>query len=83
MKTYMVHFRRNTYSQVSPEIIRQEQERMSVLMRENIIQQVYMNKTMDNLWMVFKTPNEELLREIIRTLPMCKDLYFESNELMA
>lgn len=83
MKTYMVHFRRNTYSQVSPEIIRQEQERMSVLMRENIIQQVYMNKTMDNLWMVFKIPNEELLREIIRTLPMCKDLYFESNELMA
>ena len=51
-------------------------------MRENIIQQVYMNKIMDNLWMVFKIDNQEILREIIQTLPMCKDLYFEANELM-
>jgi len=82
MKTYMVHFRRNTYSQVSPEIIRKEQERMSDLMRENIIQQVYMSKTMDNLWMVFRINNEGELREIVQTLPMCKDLYFETSELM-
>jgi muconolactone delta-isomerase len=82
MKTYMVHFRRNAYTQISPDIIKKEQERMGELMRENIIQQVYMNKTMDNLWMVFKIDNEEILREIIQTLPMCKDLYFEANELM-
>ena len=82
MKTYMVHFRRNAYTQISPDVIKKEQERMGELMRENIIQQVYMNKNMDNLWMVFKIDNEEILREIIRTLPMCKDLYFETNELM-
>ena len=82
MKTYMVHFRRNAYTQISPNIIKKEQERMGELMRENIIQQVYMNKTMDNLWMVFKIDNEEILREIIQTLPMCKDLYFETSELM-
>ena len=82
MKTYMVHFRRNAYTQISPDVIKKEQERMGELMRENIIQQVYMNKKMDNLWMVFKIDNEEILREIIQTLPMCKDLYFETNELM-
>ena len=82
MKTYMVHFRRNAYTQISPDVIKKEQERMGELMRENIIQQVYMNKNMDNLWMVFKIDNEEILREIIQTLPMCKDLYFETNELM-
>jgi muconolactone delta-isomerase len=83
MKTCMVHFRRNTYTKISPNIIKKEQERMGELMRENIIQQVYMNKTMGNLWMVFKIENEEILREIIQTLPMCKDLYYETNELMA
>ena len=82
MKTYMVHFRRNAYTQISPDVIKKEQERMGELMRENIIQQVYMNKNMDNLWMVFKIDNEEIIREIIQTLPMCKDLYFEANELM-
>ena len=82
MKTYMVHFRRNAYTQISPNIIKKEQERMGELMRENIIQQVYMNKNMDNLWMVFKIDNEEILRNIIQTLPMCKDLYFETSELM-
>ena len=78
----MVHFRRNTYTQISPDIIKKEQIRMGELMTKNIIQQVYMNKNMDNLWMVFKIDNEEILREIIQTLPMCKDLYFETNELM-
>ena len=82
MKTYMVHFRRNAYTQISPDVIKKEQERMGELMRENIIQQVYMNKNMDNLWMVFKIDNEEIIREIIQTLPMCKDLYFGTNELM-
>ena len=50
---------------------------MGELMTKNIIQQVYMNKTMDNLWMVFKIDNEEILREIIQTLPMSKDLYLK------
>ena len=78
----MVHFRRNAYTQISPDIIKKEQIRMGELMTKNIIQQVYMNKNMDNLWMVFKIDNEEVLRDIIQTLPMCKDLYFETNELM-
>jgi len=79
----MVHFRRNTYTQISPDIIKKEQVRMGELMTKNIIQQVYMNKNMDNLWMIFKIDNEELLREIIQTLPMSKDLYFETSELMS
>lgn len=83
MKNYMVHFRRNTYTQISPDIIKKEQVRMGELMTKNIIQQVYMNKNMDNLWMIFKIDNEELLREIIQTLPMSKDLYFETSELMS
>ena len=78
----MVHFRRNAYTQISPDIIKKEQIRMGELMTKNIIQQVYMNKNMDNLWMVFKIDNEEILREVIQTLPMSKDLYFDTNELM-
>ena len=83
MKNYMVHFRRNAYTQISPDIIKKEQVRMGELMTKNIIQQVYMNKNMDNLWMIFKIDNEETLREIIQTLPMSKDLYFETSELMS
>ena len=82
MNTYMVHFRRNAFTKISPDIIKKEQVRMGELMKQNIIQQVYMNKNMDNLWMVFKIDNEEILREVIQTLPMSKDLYFETNELM-
>ena len=55
---------------------------MEELMKENIIQQVYMNKKMDNLWMIFTIENEDQLRRIIHTLPMSKDLYFETSELM-
>ena len=83
MKNYMVHFRRNAYTKISPDIIKKEQVRMGELMTKNIIQQVYMNKNMDNLWMIFKIDNEEILREVIQTLPMCKDLYFETSELMS
>ncbi len=82
MNTYMVHFRRNAFTKISPDIIKKEQVRMGELMKQNIIQQVYMNKNMDNLWMVFKIDNEEILREVIQTLPMSKDLYFDTNELM-
>ncbi len=78
----MVHFRRNAFTKISPDIIKKEQVRMGELMKQNIIQQVYMNKNMDNLWMVFKIDNEEILREVIQTLPMSKDLYFDTNELM-
>ncbi len=83
MKTYMVHFRRNAFTQISPDIIKKEQVRMGELMTKNIIHQVYMNKNMDNLWMIFKIDNEEILRKVIQTLPMCKDLYFETSELMS
>lgn len=83
MKTYMAHFRRNAYTQIAPDIIKKEQVRMEELMTKNIIQQVYMNKNMDNLWMIFKIDNEEILREVIQTLPMSKDLYFETSELMS
>ena len=83
MKTYMVHFRRNAFTQISPDIIKKEQVRMEELMTKNIIHQVYMNKNMDNLWMIFKIDNEEILRKVIQTLPMCKDLYFETSELMS
>ena len=82
MNTYMVHFRRNAFTKISPDIIKKEQVRIGELMKQNIIQQVYMNKNMDNLWMVFKIDNEEILREVIQTLPMSKDLYFDTNELM-
>ena len=76
MKTYMVHFRRNAFTQISPDIIKKEQVRMGELMTKNIIHQVYMNKNMDNLWMVFKIDNEEILREIIQTLAYVQRLVF-------
>lgn len=82
MNNYLVHFRRNAFLQTPAEIIQQEQQRMADLMRENILQNVFMSKNMDNLWMVFQIENEEELREIIKTLPMCRDLYFEINEIL-
>ena len=82
MKNYIVHFRRNAFLSVKEDVIKQEQQRLAELMHENILQQVYMSKNMDNLWMTFKIEHEEELREIIKTLPMCKDLYFEIHELL-
>lgn len=82
MKNYMVHFRRNTYLQVSAEAIKSEQMRVAELMTANIMQQIFLSKAMDHLWMTFRTENEDELRKIIKTLPMSKDLYFEVNEIM-
>lgn len=80
--TYMVHFRRNAFLHTDQDKIQREQVRLAELMRENVLQQVYMNKTMENLWMVFRVDSMEILKDIISTLPMCRELYFEISELI-
>jgi hypothetical protein len=41
-----------------------------------------MNKQMDQLWMEIHTDNEHDLMEIISTLPMSKDLFFEVHSIL-
>jgi len=83
MKQYMVHFRRSALAKIDPEIVKAEQQRMAALMQEKVILQVYMSKQMDNLWMIFRVNDTQMLVEIIKTLPMSRDLYFESKEILA
>ncbi len=82
MKNYMVHFRRGMFEKADPVVIQNEQARMGELMRDNILKQVYMNKTADNLYMIFSVESEDRLKDIIKTLPMSSNLFFEYEELM-
>jgi hypothetical protein len=79
---YLVHFRRNTHRPVNPAALQQEQQRTAILMRDNILKQIYMNKQMDQLWMEIHTENEHDLMEIISTLPMSKELFFEVHSIL-
>jgi hypothetical protein len=67
---------------VSPDILRLEQQRMSDLMRDQILINLKMSKLMDNIWLEIQTRSKEELMEIIKTLPMCKNLYFEVYDII-
>ena len=66
----------------TPDVLMKEQERISDLMREHIVVNVKMNKAMDNIWMEFHIDSAEALKDVVKTLPMCKNLYFEYWEIV-
>jgi hypothetical protein len=81
-KKYLVHFKRNDIMVFTPDILRREQERLQDLMREQILIRVNMSRTMDNIWLEFHINSREELVEIVKTLPMCKNLFFEIFEII-
>ena len=82
MNKYIVHFQRSVIMSVSPDILRLEQQRMSDLMRDQILINLKMSKQMDNIWLEIQTRTKEELLDIIKTLPMCKNLYFEIYDII-
>ncbi len=82
MNKYIVHFQRSPIMNVSPDILRLEQQRMSDLMRDQILINLKMSKLMDNIWLEIQTSTKEELIDIIKTLPMCKNLYFEIYDII-
>lgn len=81
-KKFLVHFKRNEIMTFTAEILMKEQQRISELMREHVVTNVKMNKAMDNIWLEFQMDREEELNEIVKTLPMCQNLYYEYWEII-
>lgn len=81
-KKFFVHFKRNAIMTFTADVLMREQQRISDLMREQIVVNVKMNKAMDNIWLEFRLDREEDLNEIIKTLPMCQNLYYECWEIV-
>jgi hypothetical protein len=81
-KKFFVHFKRNAIMTFSPEVLMQEQQRISELMRDHIVINVKMNKAMDNIWLEFRVESETELNDIIKTLPMCQNLYYGAYEIV-
>ena len=82
MNKYIVHFQRSAIMSVSPDILRLEQQRMSDLMRDQILINLKMSKQMDNIWLEIQSRTKDELLDIIKTLPMCKNLYFEIYDII-
>lgn len=82
MNKYIVHFQRSPIMDISPDILRMEQQRMSDLMRDQILINLKMSKKMDNIWLEIQTRTLEELMEIIKSLPMCKNLYFQVYDII-
>lgn len=82
MNKYIVHFQRSPIMNVSPDVLRLEQQRMSDLMRDQILINLKMSKKMDNIWLEVQTSSVEELMNIIKSLPMCKDLYFQVYDII-
>lgn len=82
MNKYIVHFQRSPIMNISPDVLRLEQQRMSDLMRDQILINLKMSKLMDNIWLEIQTRSKEELIDIIKTLPMCKNLYFEVYDII-
>ncbi|NOQ71407.1 MAG: hypothetical protein GQ574_05375 [Crocinitomix sp.] len=78
---FLVHFRRNEERVFTPEVLKYEQERMAVLMREKILTQVFMDKTMAHIWMELHLDNRDELLDIVKSFPMCQHLFYEVHEL--
>lgn len=81
-RKFLVHFKRNAIMTFTPEILMREQQRISDLMREGVVTNVKMNKAMDNIWLEFRIFQEDELNDIIKTLPMCQNLYYEYWEIV-
>lgn len=54
-----------------------EQQRIQDLLREDIIQYVYMSEDMERIWLHIKAESEEIADEIIGTLPYCRTMEYE------
>ena len=82
-KYFMVYFNR-TKASISDNsaLVDEEKRRFQDLMRENIIQRVFMKENKSKIWLVIKADSEEVVKEIINTLPYCKKMEFEINPLM-
>lgn len=81
-KKYFVHFKRNAIMTFQPDVLRREQQRISDLMRDGIVTNVKMNRSMDNIWLEFRLDREEELSDLIKSLPMCQNLYYEYWEVV-
>lgn len=81
-KKFFVHFKRNPIMTFSADILMKEQQRISELMREHVVTNVKMNRAMDNIWLEFQLLQEDELNDIVKTLPMCSNLYYEYWEIV-
>lgn len=81
-KKFFVHFKRNEIMTFTADILMKEQQRISELMREHVVTNVKMSRTMDNIWMEFSLLQKDELNDIIKTLPMCSNLYYEYWEIV-
>ena len=78
----MVHFMRSTLVSPNEEAIKLEQVRVAELMNQNIIENLHMSSKMDHLWMIMKADDQERIVDIIKTLPMSKEFYFDIEPLL-
>lgn len=81
-KKFFVHFKRNPIMTFSADILMKEQQRISELMREHVVTNVKMNRAMDNIWLEFQLLQEDELNDIVKTLPMCSNLFYEYWEIV-
>lgn len=78
---FLVHFRRNEERVFTPDVLKYEQDRMAVLMREKILIQVFMDKSMAQIWMEIHIDDRQELSDIVKSFPMCSHLFYEIHEL--
>lgn len=81
-KKFFVHFRRNEIMTFTADVLMREQQRISELMREHVVTNVKMSRAMDNIWLEFNLQHQDELSDIIKTLPMCSNLYYEYWEIV-
>ena len=59
-----------------------EQLRFKDLMKENLLQQVNMNKELTHFWLIFKVDSRETMLEVLQTLPICSSFERKISELV-
>lgn len=75
---FMIDLRRkNGTDKPSGGLFASEQQRIQDLLREDIIQYIYMSENLEKIWLHIKAESEETAGEIIRTLPYCSTMDYE------
>lgn len=79
---FIVYYTKTTPIISDKEKMRTEQLRFQDLMREQLLERVYMADDKQSIWLIFDVENREILEELIETLPLCSKLNPEISPLL-
>ena len=79
---FIIHIDTGTATTQNSKLLNTDEERIKDLIREKVIENVFMSVNKQKLWLTLNTSDEFEAREIIKTLPYCSQFKHSLDEIM-